>query len=163
MEIGQRLSGLGWRCHTRDRQGRLSWGRQWGWRLVRIHKVTNNIWTSIVYRICLLFKRLYTAGLAWLSQGPGTKVLVWNKENRNGVRRLYAKDERIMVTWGQISMKQGCRDKGWNKGNRAEWRGVGGVTEIEWTWGRESVVEKRQHKMDFVRDPLVIQYLTQLI
>ena len=38
-----------------------------------------------------------------------------------------------MVTWGQISMKQECRDKGCNKGSRDEWRGVGDVTEIEWT------------------------------
>ena len=64
----------------------------------------------------------------------GTKVLMWNKENRNGVRRLYVKDERIMVTWGQISMKQGCKNEGWNKGNRDEWRGVRDVTEIEQTW-----------------------------
>ena len=28
-----------------------------------------------------------------------------------GVRRLYARDERIMVTWEQISTKQGCRGK----------------------------------------------------
>ena len=95
----------------------------------------HNIWTSIEYRSWLLFKRLYAAGLAWLSQGLGTKVLVWNKENRNGVRRLYAKDKRIMVTWGEISMKQGWGDKGWNKGNRDKWRGAGDVMEIEWTWG----------------------------
>ena len=43
------------------------------------------------------------------------------------------KDERIMVTWEWISMKQGCRDEGWNKGNKDEWRGVGNVTEIGWT------------------------------
>ena len=55
------------------------------------------------------------------------------QENRNGVRRLYAKDKRIMVAWGQISMKQGCRDKGLYKGNRDRWRGVGDVMEIEQT------------------------------
>ena len=109
-------------------------------------RINNNIWTGIEYRRCLLFKRFYAAGLAWLSQGPGTKVLAWNKENRNRVTRLYVKDKRIrvtrlyvkdkriMVTWGQISMKQGCRNKGWNKGNRDEWRGVRDVMEIEWTW-----------------------------
>ena len=109
-------------------------------------RINDNIQTGIGYRSCLLFKRFYTAGLAWLSQGLGTKVLAWNKENRNRVRTLYAKDERIMVTWGQISMKQGCRDEGWNKGNRDEWRGVRDVTEIEQTWGwrrhsREKVVQ----------------------
>ena len=101
-----------------------------------------NIWTSVEYRIWLLFKRLYAAGLAWLSQGLGTKVLAWSKENRNGVRRLYAKDERIMVTWGQISMKQGYRNEGWNKGNKDEQRGVGDVTEIEWTWGQRRYCRK---------------------
>ena len=136
MEIGQRLSELGQRYHTRDR-----WGKTKSEETMRMKTSENssgnkhNIRTSIEYRIWLLFKRLYTAGLAWLSQGLRTKVLVWNKENRNGVRRLYAKDERIMVTWGQISMKQGCRNKGWNKGNRDKWRGVGDVMEIEWTWG----------------------------
>ena len=93
-------------------------------------RINNNIQTSIEYRGCLLFKRFYTAGSAWLSQGLGTKVLAWNKENRNRVRRLYAKDERIMGTWGQISMKQGCRNKGWNKGDRDGWRCVGDVTGI---------------------------------
>ena len=104
--------------------------RGWGWRLVRIHEVTKDIWTSIEYRIWLLFKRFYAAGSAWLGQGLGRKVLAWNKENRNRVRRLYAKDKRIMVTWEQMSMKQGCRDEGWNKGNRDEWRGVRDVTKI---------------------------------
>ena len=137
MEIGQRLLELGWRCHTRDRQGETkleeivrmktseeSWGSK------------HNIWTGVEYRRCLLFKKSYATRSAWLSQGLGTKVLVWNKENRNGVRRLYVKDERIMVAWGQISMKQGCRNKGWNKGNRDEWRRVRDVMEIEWTWGQ---------------------------
>ena len=31
--------------------------------------------------------------------------------------------------------------------------------EIEWTWDREGVAEKGQGGTDFVRDPLVIQYL----
>ena len=87
------------------------------------------------------------------------KVLVWNKENRNGVRGLYVKDERIMVTWGQLSMKQECRDKGWNKGNRDKWRGVS-MMGIEWTWGWKRYSRGRWHGVDFVRDPLVIWYLT---
>ena len=29
------------------------------------------------------------------------------RKDRNGVRRLYVRDERIMVTWEWISMKQG--------------------------------------------------------
>ena len=68
-----------------------------------------------------------------------------------------------MVTWEQISMKWGCRDKGWNKGNRDEWRGVGDVMEIEWTWGGESVVEERWHRTNFVGDPSGIQYLTNTL
>ena len=120
---------MGWRCHTGTGEERLSWRLQWGWKLMRIN---NNIWTGVEYRRCLLSKRFYAA---WLGQGLGTKVLAWNKENRNRVRRLlYVKDERIIVTWGQISMKQGCRNKGWNKGNRDEQRGVRDVMEIEQTW-----------------------------
>ena len=143
-------------------KGRPSQRRQWGQRLVRIHKVTNNIQTSKEYRIWLLFKRLYAAWLAWLSQGLGTKVLAWNKENMNRVRRLYAKDERIIVTWGQISMKQGCRNEGWNKGNRDKQRGVRDVMEIENKLeDGKGIVEKKWHGMDFVRDPSVIWYLTQ--
>ena len=47
------------------------------------------------------------------------------------------------------------------RGNRDEWRGVGGVTEIEWTWDGEGIVGNRWSRTDFVRDPPVIQYLTQ--
>ena len=38
-------------------------------------RINNNIHTSIKYRSCLQFKRLYTAGSALLGQGLGTKVL----------------------------------------------------------------------------------------
>ena len=31
--------------------------------------------------------------------------------------------------------------KGETRGNRDEWRGVGDVTEIEWTWNRKGIVE----------------------
>ena len=53
-------------------------------------------------------------------------------------------------------MKQGCRDKGQNKENRDEWRGVRGVMEIEqtWKWRRYSRGEAAQDGL--VRDPLVI-------
>ena len=43
------------------------------------------------------------------------------------VRRLYARDERIMATWEQISMKQG------NTGTKDETKGTGmsrGVSEM---------------------------------
>ena len=45
-------------------------------------RINDNIWTSVKYRGCLLFKRLYTAGLALLGQGLGTKVLACNKERQ---------------------------------------------------------------------------------
>ena len=34
--------------------------------------------------------------------------------------------------------------------NRDEWRGVGDVMEIEWTWVGEGVAGKRRCRMDFV-------------
>ena len=66
----------------------------------------------------------------------------------------------VYVRKGQISMKQGCRDKGQNKENRDEWRGIRGVMEIEqtWKWRRYSRGEAAQDGL--VRDPLVIWYLT---
>ena len=36
-------------------------------------RINDNIWTGVKYMDYLLFKRLYAAGLAWLSQGLGTK------------------------------------------------------------------------------------------
>ena len=35
------------------------------------------------------------------------------------------------------------------------------MTEIEWTWDGEGIVGNRWSRTDFVRDPLVIQYLTE--
>ena len=41
-----------------------------------------------------------------------------------------------------------CRDKGWNKGNRDEQRGVRDVMEIGQTWGRKGYSGGRQSRMD---------------
>ena len=32
--------------------------------------------------------------------------------------------------------------KGETRGNRDEWRGVGGVMEIDWTWNRKGIAEE---------------------
>ena len=77
----------------------------------------------------LLFKRLYTAGLALLGQGLGTKGTSM-KQGKTGMggRKLYARDERIIVTWKQISVKQGTYI-----GTKGETRGTGtnrGVSEM---------------------------------
>ena len=85
MEVGQKLLELGQRCCTRD-----GWGGTKSEEIVRTKtsedswSSKHNIWTSVEYRRCLLFKRFYTAGLAWLCQGLGTKVLVWNKKQEWG-------------------------------------------------------------------------------
>ena len=55
----------------------------------------------------LLFKRLYTAGLAWLGQGLGTRgTSVKQGKTGMGVEKTYARDERIIVAWKRISVKQ---------------------------------------------------------
>ena len=46
-------------------------------------------------------------------------------------RKLYAKDERVMVTWEWKSVKQGDRDEDETRGNKDEQRSVGGGMEIE--------------------------------
>ena len=42
------------------------------------------------------------------------------------------------------------RDKGWNKGNRDEWRGVGDVMEIQRTWGWKRYSGGRQSGTDLL-------------
>ena len=96
-------------------------------------RIKDNIQTSIKYRSCLLFKRLYAAGLAWLSQGLGTKVLAWNKERQE---------------WGKTTICERQEDHGdmgtdinetGNAGTKDETRGTGmngGVLEMWWKWDR---------------------------
>ena len=91
--------------------------------------INNNIQTSIKYMNCLLFKRLYAAGLAWLSQGLGTKVLAWNKGRQEQGREAICErweDHGDMGTdineTGDIGMKDETRGTGMN----------GGMLQMQW-------------------------------
>ena len=90
-------------------------------------RINNNIQTSIKYRSCLQFKRLYAAGSAWLGQGLGTKVLAWNKERQEQGK------ETICERWedhGDMGMD--INETG-NIGTKDETRGTGtngGVSEM---------------------------------
>ena len=105
-----------------ERLSQRLWRRRLMW-------INDNIQTSIKYRSCLLFKRLYAAGSAWLGQGLGTKVLAWNKERQE---------------WGKKTICKRWEDHGdmgtdindtWNAGMKDETRGTGtngGVLEMWW-------------------------------
>ena len=77
----------------------------------------------------LLFKRLYAAGLAWLSQGLGTKVLAWNKgRQEQGGENLYKRwedhsgIETDISETGNIGTKDETRGTGTNGGVSEMWR-----------------------------------------
>ena len=84
----------------------------------------------------LLFKRLYAAGLAWLSQGLGMKGTSV-KGGKTGMGwGNYMREMRGSQCHGNgYQWNREHRDKGWDKGDRDKWRGVGDVMEIEWTLG----------------------------
>ena len=53
-----------------------------------------------------------------------------------GGEKTYARDERIIVAWKQISVKTGnIGMKGETRGDRDKWRGVGDVMEIGTDFG----------------------------
>ena len=78
--------------------------------------------------------------------GTRKKGSSMKQENKNGVRRLYARDERIMVTWGQISMRQGMQRRRMKQGEQGQTEGCqrcdGNRTDLmlEKVWWRRSGV-----------------------
>ena len=105
-------------------------------------RINDNIQTSIKYMSCLLFKRLYAAGLAWLSQGLGTKGTSLKQWKTGMGWGNYMWETRGSLWHGNgYQWNRGCRDEGWDKGNRDERRSVGDVMEMEWTWEMEGIVE----------------------
>ena len=64
------------------------------------------------------------------------------------MRKLYARDERIMVTWKQINETGNIGMKDETRGNRDKWRGVRDVTEIGWTLEQKRYSGGRWSGMD---------------
>ena len=104
--------------------------------------INDNIQTSVKYMSCLLLKRLYAAGLAWLNQGLGMKGTSM-KQGKTGMG-----EKTVCERWEDHSDMETDISETGNIGTKGETRGTGtnrGVSEmwqkIERTSGRKGVAE----------------------
>ena len=92
-------------------------------------RINDNIRTGIKYMNCLLFKRLYAAGLAWLSQGLGMKGTSMKQgKTEKGEKTICEGRE------DHSDMEMDISETG-NIGTNGETRGTGmngGVLEMWW-------------------------------